>query len=451
MFDTVFVSVGSATQIFTVRNPNDKAVSISSVRLGGGNSSNYRLNVNGVPGRSFSNVEIGANDSIYIFAEVTIDPNNPQTLFIVPDSILFELNGNTQQVNLIAFGQRAHFHRPPPNSGSLFFLNCNETWTNDLPHVIYGYALIDSGCTLTIQQGVNVYSHTRSGILVLSNGTLKVNGTFAEPVTFQGDRLDNNYKDVPGQWDGILLSNITHSRLVNGTSEIGPGSKNSSINYAIIKNGNVGLQVDTVNSPGATTLQLDNTIIKNMSGLGLLAQGSSVKASNCVFANCGQYLAALVYGGNHRFLHCTFANYWTGGTRQTPSVLINNYYNNIRPIDSAYFGNCIVYGNLDAEVGLDSLSSVTGAFNFFFDHCLLKVDGSFSTSNPGHFNSIIRNSDPSFDDVTNNIYSIGNSSIAIDAGATSIMNLNVPLLNTDLGNNTRPQGANPDLGAFEKR
>ncbi|MCX6292120.1 MAG: hypothetical protein NT126_10190 [Bacteroidetes bacterium] len=452
-FDTVFVQTGSATQVFLVYNNNDKAVNISSLHLGAGNSSYYRLNVNGTPGKTFNNVFIGAKDSIYIFVEVTIpDPNNPNTPFVVSDSILFDLNGNEQKVMLQSWGQRAHFHHAPANTGSLFFLNCNETWTNDLPHVVYGYALVDSGCTLTIAEGTKVYFHPHSGIIVLSNATLKVNGTQPDPVTFQGDRLGYNFDNEAGQWDRIWLSNLTHSNLVNGTNEIGSGAKNCSIDYAVIKNGNIGLQVDTVNTPGTTSLSLNNTIVKNMAGVALLAQGSSVKANNCIFANSGQYLAALLYGGNHRFLHCTFANYWSGGNRQTPSILINNYYNNgIRKIDSAYFGNCIVYGAADNEIGLDSTSSGTLAdYNYRFDHCLLKVDNTIPTGSTLRFNSVITGYSPLFKDISNNIYEIDSTSMAVDAGAISITNLS-PVLNFDLKGNARPQGINPDLGAYERR
>ena len=449
LFDTVFVQTGSATEIFTVRNKNDRAIKISSVRIGGGNASYYRLNVNGTPGKSFSDVEIGANDSIFIFVEVTIpDPNSPNTPFIVNDSIVFNLNGHFQQVNLVSWGQRAHFHHGNP----AVLLNCNDVWTNDLPHVIYGYAIVDSGCTLTIEHGARVHFSPGSLLWVLSSGTLKVNGTLQEPVTFEGSRLGAEFKDNPGQWHGIWLSSYTHNRLFNNVADIGPGAKNCSINYAIIKNGNIGLQVDTVFSPGSTGIQLDNTVIKNMAGVGLYALGSSVKANNCVFANCGQYLAALVFGGNHRFLHCTFADYWSRDNRQTPSILINNYYlNSVRSIDSAYFGNCIVYGNIGTEIGLDSLTaSPAGSNNYFFDHCLLKVEANFSTSSSLHYNSIIRGNDPLFKNTDDNNYEIDSTSIAVDAGILSITNLS-PVLSTDLKGTTRPLGNAPDLGAYERR
>ena len=453
MFDTVFVQTGSSTQIFTVRNNSDNAIRIPVVRLGGGNASYYRLNVNGTPGKLVNNVEIGPRDSIFIFVEVTIpDPGNPNTPFIVNDSILFEFsNGSPQQVNLVAFGQRAHFHHAPLNTGRLFFLPCNETWTNDLPHVIYGYAVIDSGCTLTIQQGVNVHFTPASGMIALSSATLTVNGTLQEPVTFQGSRLGEAFKDIPGQWDGIYLTNITRRRLLYDLKDPGPGTLNSSINYAIIKNGNIGLEVDTVFAPLLTTLRLDNTIIKNMAGVALYAQGSTIKANNCVFANSGQYLAALLYGGNYHFLHCTFANYWND-SRQTPSILFNNYYGStIRPIDSAYFGNCIVYGNIENEIGFDSaFSSPPGTNNYVFDHTLLKVGGTFSTSSSLHYISIIRGTDPLFKNTDDNIYEIDSVSAAVNAGAISITNLS-PILNLDLKGNARPQGPAPDMGAYEKR
>jgi hypothetical protein len=455
MFDTVFVTTGSATQIFTVRNNSTNAVRISTVRLGGGSSSFYRLNINGIPGKIITNVEIGPKDSLFIFAEVTIpDPGNPNTPFIVNDSILFEFSdGNHQQVNLVAFGQRAHFHHASPNSGRLFFLNCNETWTNDLPHVIYGYALVDSGCTLTIEHGARVHFAPASGMIVFSTGTLKVNGTLQDSVTFQGSRLGDAFKDVPGQWDQIWLSNLTYTNLL-GSNVVSPGTKNSSINYAIIKNGNIGLKVDTVFSPGLTTLQLDNSIIKNMAGVALLGQGATIKANNCVFANSGQYLAALLYGGNYRFLHCTLANYWSNGNRTTPSVLINNYYGStIRSID-AYFGNSIVYGNIENEIGFDSASaSPAGTNNYIFDHAILKVGSSFSTGSSLHYSSIIHGTDPLFllfKNTDDNNYELESGSPAIDAGSISITNLD-PLLDHDLKGDPRPAGSAPDLGAYERQ
>ena len=450
VFDTVFTSVGSATQIFSVYNRNNKAIKISSLYIAGGPTSNFRLNVDGVSGKSFSNVEIGANDSLFIFAEVTVDPNNTNNPLIVTDSIIFITNGNMQDVDLVAWGQDCYFHRPPPNSpnGSLFLLNCNDIWTNDKPHVVYGYALVDSACSLTINEGTNVHFHPGSGLIVLTAGQLIVNGTAQNNVVFQGDRLGQAYQDIPGQWDRIFLSNANVRSNV-----ISPGPKPSTIKYAVIKNGNIGLQVDTVFSPGSITLTLENTIVKNMSTHALLLEGSTVRAYNCVFANCGSQNANLRYGGDFKFYHCTFANFWSNGNRRSPVLSLNNYTNIARPLD-AYFGNCIVYGTNDTELDLDSFPT-TGQFNFYFDYSLLKVENTFPTSNTSHYSNIIRatgsSNNPLFQDTENNNYQLDSlNSPAIDRGDAAILLANPAILNFDLNGTPRPQRSAPDLGAYER-
>ena len=455
MFDTVFTTVGSATEIFTVYNPQNKPVRISSIRIAGGTSNGYRLNVDGVPGSSFTDVEIAAKDSIFIFAEVTVDPNSLNSPLVVSDSILFETNGNQQKVQLVAWGQDAYFHRPAPNTPPLFFVGCGETWSNDKPHVVYGYALVDSGCALSISAGTNVHFHPGSGIIVLSSGTLTVDGTTAEPVTFMGDRLGVDFEDIPGQWDRIWLSNITRSNLVNGTNEVGPGSRNSVIRHAVIKNGTIGLLVDTVFSPGATTLRMENTVVKSMAFNGLTLRGSTIKAFNSVFADCGGQTANLLYGGEYIFYHCTFANYWGSGGRQDPAVSFNNYFDvNVRRLDASFY-NCIVHGNLETEIGVDSFPrAAPGQCNFLFDHCLLKVENSYATSNTSFFRSVIRATgslnDPMFKDIEKNDYYPDSVAVVSDAGDPSIPGID-PVLSTDITGQSRPLGAAPDMGAYERK
>ncbi|NVO03487.1 MAG: right-handed parallel beta-helix repeat-containing protein [Bacteroidetes bacterium] len=440
MFDTVFTSVGSTTRIFKIYNTYDKTVRINNISLAGGNASFFRMNIDGIPSLSQNNIEIPANDSLFVFVKVTIDPTSVNSPFVVSDSIIFETDKGIQKVQLIAWGQNAYYHVPDhfsANFPAYSIIACNSTWVNDKPHVIYGYAVVDSECTLTILEGTRVHFHNNGVLWIYKDGTLNVNGTHADPVTFQGDRLEQSYKDIPGQWGKIWLS---------------AGSKNNVIDWAIIKNAFIGLQVDTLGNSSSSTLTISNTIIKNMSGAGILAQGSKIDATNCLITNCSQYAVALTIGGNYNFRHCTIGNYWSYTTRKTPSLLLNNYYKDIyenyhvRPLTNAYFGNCIIYGtnSENEELGRDSFP-VAGAFSYKFQNCLIKT--TVNTSNVNYFLNCIINQDPSFTDYSNNDYQLSSNSPGINTGNSAISNMWTPIL-MDLNNNPRTVG-NADIGAYE--
>src|SRR5688572_9253026 len=87
-FDTVFTTIGSAVRSFIIYNDENKPVELSSLRIAGGENSMFRLNVDGVPGKVFTNVRIEAKDSIYVFASVTVDPTSGVNPFVIEDQIL---------------------------------------------------------------------------------------------------------------------------------------------------------------------------------------------------------------------------------------------------------------------------------------------------------------------------------------------------------------------------
>ncbi|MBL7918452.1 MAG: hypothetical protein JNM96_08645, partial [Bacteroidia bacterium] len=67
LFDTVFTGIGSSTRQIRVRNKNNQRINISNISLQKGASSQFIINVDGLKGTSINDVEIAANDSIYIF------------------------------------------------------------------------------------------------------------------------------------------------------------------------------------------------------------------------------------------------------------------------------------------------------------------------------------------------------------------------------------------------
>ena len=77
--DTVFTNIGSSTYNLKVYNRSDDDISIPTIQLGEGESSKYRLNVDGIAGRVFENIELLANDSMFIFVETTMLNYNDYT------------------------------------------------------------------------------------------------------------------------------------------------------------------------------------------------------------------------------------------------------------------------------------------------------------------------------------------------------------------------------------
>src|SRR5690606_4744513 len=65
--DTVFSNIGSSTYNLKVYNRSNENIVVPVVKLGLGDASHYRLNVDGMAGNIFENVEILAKDSLFIF------------------------------------------------------------------------------------------------------------------------------------------------------------------------------------------------------------------------------------------------------------------------------------------------------------------------------------------------------------------------------------------------
>src|SRR5690349_5665188 len=74
-FDTVFTSTGSTSQFIKIINDNNKGIHISSVRLAGGASSPFKINVDGTAGPQVTSTDVLAEDSIYIYVTVSINPS----------------------------------------------------------------------------------------------------------------------------------------------------------------------------------------------------------------------------------------------------------------------------------------------------------------------------------------------------------------------------------------
>jgi hypothetical protein len=420
-YDTVFTRAGSVTQSFKIVNENDQKLRLSSVKLMGGASSNYKINVDGLAVTEATNVEIAANDSIYVFVQVNVDPNTANLPFVLRDSIQVSYNGNDKLVQLEAWGQNAHFLRN-------YEVLANETWTNDLPYVILGYLYVDINQTLAIEKGCRIYVHADAPLII--DGTLKVNGEkdSLNRVYFQGDRMDKPYRDYPAAWPGIYFRET---------------SRDNVFNYAVIKNAYQAIAAEAPAPGGGTKLQLNQCIIDNAYDAGIIALNSSIKATNTLISNCGKNIN-VGEGGNYEFLHCTVAS--------VPTRFLDHKFPVVSMSDeggvlNAVFRNSILWG--EAEIVENEVDIKKGAgSSVVFDHVLWRMKevpaGITNTLPPA-----LNNQSPQFDTlgVSNNYFDFRlntRSSPAVDAGENTGLAI-------DLLGNPRPAGPKPDLGCYEKQ
>lgn len=444
LFDTVFTTIGSSTRSFKVYNRNNHRINISDIHLSGAANSPFKINIDGQAGNSFSNIDIDAHDSIFVFVRVNINPDDQNAPFIRQDSLLFTLNGNHQRMDMVAWGQNAHYivadTRKPGLPPYKIIAGRNQTviWKADKPYVIYGYAVVDSTAKLIIEAGARICFHNASGLRVNKNGTLKVNGTIDQKVIFEGDRTELYYDDIAGQWDRIWINE---------------GNEDNEINWAVIRNGITGIQSESLNKPGTGKLIIHNTVIKNMSDYGLLTKNYTVEAGNLLIYDAGKQ-ALYLSVGNYDFRHCTFANFWNKSARDEPSVKLSNYYTSSdaagNPLliksdfSKAYFGNCQITGNKNDEIVLDNNPSAV-VVNYMFDHSAVQTN---SVKDSLHYskNTCVKLTNQYFrlpiDTVIPAVRNIGSLDNIISSPAPVI-------LMKDLFGHNRTLNGNPDAGALE--
>lgn len=356
-FDTVFTQCGTTTHHFKIYNRGNDDVCIDQITLQRGSASCFRVNVDGDTALVARQVEIAAGDSCFVFVQATIDPNSSGAHFIETDTLLLCSGNDHRKLPIRACGRNAIYHLPnntlqyadgsypTDNFGNLYqysVIDCNN-WRHDLPHVVVGYAVVDANSTLNLTAGDEVYFYNDAVLWVYDSATLHVEGSTEQPVLFTSLRHDGWYDFLPGQWGYIWLSS---------------GSHNNVIRHAVIENGTVGILADT-NVGYNPTLAIDHCVIRHQSMAGIIGQTAYIVASDILVHTCGTATVALQYGGHYELDHCTLADYWSYGTRNNPSVILNNHLrvdntDYLYPLTLARFSNSIIYGNHHAgELLLD--------------------------------------------------------------------------------------------------
>ena len=439
-FDTIFTTIGSSTRNLMLYNPHSKAINISSVKVASGGKSGFRVNIDGMNGTEFQDVEIWAKDTAYVLIEVTVDPTKQNSPVLISDSLVFVTNGNTQIVHLIAYGQDVTIWR-----GKV--IEQDTILTGNKPFLIYDSLFVAPNMTLTLEKGTKLYFHSGADMLV--KGRIKATGTYEEPVLFRGDRLDELYPgllydNTPGQWGGIHLFGESY---------------NNEFEHVYIRSGSYGILADS-SDVSIPKIKLKNSVLHNVSGDLISGKNYKIEAVNCQLSNAKGALVRLI-GGDATFIHCTLANYYAFSSRTSAALVLKNYIARandeliLYPLIQAIFENCIIYGTYggsmysSGEISLDNKykdEPVAASFNHSFNHCLLGANG----EDDNDFIQTIWNKNPQFvslnkkNDFVYN-FQLDSASVARNYGDLSIA-YQYP---QDLTGKSRVNDEGPDLGCYE--
>lgn len=391
-FDTIFTELATPATKFMVFNKNKKMIKISSIKMNGSSKAKFFLNVDGIKGEEFKDVEIRGKDSIFVYVQAHIDLNNDNNPLKIEDKIEFLTNGNLQEIVVNAWGQDVTRLR-------------NQKYTSDAvltaekPYVIFDTLYVAENATLTMEPGTRLYFHDKGAMQI--DGTLKAVGSKDKFIHLRGDRIDKVVADIDfdimsGQWNGIRF---------------GGNSYNNEIHYMYMRGSTNGITLDSCNVE-QQKLHIFNSILHNSSNNVLTGNYCNISAEGTEFSDCKNSIVALV-GGKHRFVNCTFANYYLFsaifGSIVNLDYVIPEQMQEL-PLMNAKFDNCIIYGN-SSDINIGDL---TGS-QVYFRNSLFKSKG----NNDSNFIDCVWASDPLFYTVREDYifdFRLKNESPAINTG-----------------------------------
>lgn len=370
-FDTVFTGEGTPTARLVVHNRAKKSVNVSSIRFAS-DAGIFSMNVDGVSGKTFSDVEIRGEDSIFVFIECLIPESQTAKPWLVSDKLQFVTNGVTQNVEVEAYGQNVTRLRA-------LTVESDMTLTAERPYVIFDSLKVAPGAVLTVEPGASLLFHDKASLIV--EGTLSAVGAPGALIDMRGDRIDDVLPDVSydimaGQWEGVVIRQ---------------GSFDNRLEYVDMRSTRTGLTVDSCGVADRQKLLLFNSWLHNSQGNALTSAYAQVAAYGCCFSEAAGAVVELT-GGSHEFVQCTIANNYLFSAIRRPLLCLSHLLpedaeSNALPLMTADFSNCIIYG-LAGDLNIGDL---TGSA-VYFRNVLLKSEG----NDDANFIACIWGADPLF-------------------------------------------------------
>ncbi|MCC8115282.1 MAG: hypothetical protein LIP03_15080 [Bacteroidales bacterium] len=352
---TVYTAERAITTRMAVYNRHSKGLNLQRVALSGADASLFRLNVDGMGGTEFTDIEIRANDSIYVFVDCLLPENGSDEPQAITASIDFTTNGVVSSVIVAVRGQDINRIQGEVITADAF-------WRAGKPYQIKDSLIVSEGATLTIEAGAKLLFHDASYMRV--NGTLVCMGQPGNPVRLTGDRTGEvipgvSYDLMSRQWDGI---------------DFMESSTGNYMQYTEVSNTSYGVGVYGDGSDvSEKKLTLINSVLRNSGECVLSALNASVEALGCEFAEASYGLIYLV-GGDHRFDQCTVSNNYlysaiSGAAWTMIDPAETEEYYDAAPT-KALITNTITYG-----LGSDVTPGDFTGWDVYFKRCLFKSAG----------------------------------------------------------------------------
>ncbi len=421
-FDTVFTDLGTPTARLLVYNRAKKSVNISQIKFQR-EDTNFQLNVDGMSGKDFRDIEIRGGDSIYVFIECFIDENDSKEPYLVEDKLQFLTNGVQQNVQVEAYGQNVTRLKNLRLQKDTYF-------SSERPYVIFDSLIVEKGVKLTIAPGAKLLFHDKASLTVY--GSIEAVGEKGRMIDMRGDRLDNvltdaSYDIMAGQWVGVNIK-----------SE----SFDNRLEYVNMRSTVSGLTIDSCGNYDRSKLLIVNSWLHNSQGSVISSKYAKVDAYGSVFSESSNAVVAL-WGGNHNFVQSTIANNYLFSAVYEPLLCLyhckQESSTGALPLMVANFENTIIYG-LSTDINEGDLTGT----NVYLRNVLLRSEG----TDDDHFINCVWGADPLFYTVREDYlfdYRLRNDSPAIGAGGSEFIS---PLCQYDMYGLSRTAAGTPDLGAF---
>lgn len=421
VFDTLFTTYNSPTARLYVRNRTNGRLDIDFMGIENTNTE-FSLIIDGIKTNQVKNYSLAAGDSLLIFASYKANSQTAQN-YLAEEQITFKVNGHIQQVVMKCFSVNGiMLYKSLPTSNYVM---------QDTAYIIRDTLSVAVGQTLTITNKARLYFDNGAAILV--RGTLKVQGTKDNPITFQGVRLDDKYKERAGQWSGIYFFT---------------SAKDNEVHYAEIKNAYYGLYVAYPQIDSNVKLVVSHTKIHDMVISGITGAETKLYAYNTLIYDCGESAVQMLAGGTYQYDYCTFYGDASKYTHDQPTLIALDYFGDPRnPTTTGNLNlimrNTIVHGNGKPEdeffVGL--VTSLPFGYNI--THCLLKTKNFANQdfiNNPSYKN--ILNQNPEFENTADKKFFLKANSSAKGQGQV------ISGISIDIEDNPR-NNLNPTIGAYE--